>query len=135
MSQLVAGYRAGLRRGELLIQRCGACGNAQMYPRYRCTRCQSAELGYEPAVGRGKLLTYTVVRAVPPKGFENDLPYALGVVRLEEGVQLLGRLLPDRFGDWRSYDCDSAVEFAPASVEEIDGRPVAWFRLAEEEIQ
>jgi len=72
-----------------------------------------------------------VVRAVPPKGFENDLPYALGVVRLEEGVQLLARLLPDRFGDWRLYDCDSVVEFAPPSVEEIDRRPVAWFRLSE----
>ena len=131
MNPLVADFRAGLSAGELLIQRCQSCGNAQMYPRYRCTACQSAELGYVRSSGRGVLLSYTVIRAVPPRGFEADLPYALGVVRLEEGVQLLGRLAPGgNGGDWEGYACDTPVEFAPAGPEEIERRPVAWFRAA-----
>ena len=128
MNPLVEEFRSGLRLGELLIQRCQGCGKAQMYPRHRCISCQSAELAYVRSSGRGVLLSYTVIRAVPPRGFEKDLPYALGVVRLEEGVQLLARLAPGAEGDdWDGYECDLSVEFAPAAPEEIERRPVAWF--------
>jgi uncharacterized OB-fold protein len=126
---LVEAFRAGLADGELLIQRCKACGNPQMYPRYRCTKCWSDDLGYVKAAGAGTLHSYTVIRAVPPRGFEDDVPYAVGVVKLDEGVQLLGRLWPsEESGDWDVYACDMRVTFAPADPEEIGRRPVAWFR-------
>jgi uncharacterized protein len=128
MNDLVESFRAGLARGELLIQRCNACGGMQMYPRHRCIACQSNDLGYAKAEGKGVLLSYTVIRAVPPRGFESDLPYALGVVRLDEGVQILGRLWPsaDSRG-WDGYVCDGEVRFTPAQADEIERRPVAWF--------
>lgn len=129
---IVEEFRAGLARGELLIQRCSACGHRQMYPRHRCTACQSDDLAFERSAGTGVLHSYTVIRAVPPRGFEDDLPYALGVVKLDEGVQLLGRLWPSgEDGDWAGYACDVAVEFAPADPAEIERRPVACFRLAQ----
>ena len=128
MNELVNGFRAGLARSELLIQRCHECGNLQMYPRYRCTACQSGQVEFMVASGRGLLMSHTVIRAVPPKGFEADLPYGLGVVRLEEGVQLLGRLEPGPEGNWSHYSCDAAVTFSAAPAAEIEKRPVAWFR-------
>jgi hypothetical protein len=63
-----------------------------------------------------------------PEGFEADLPYALGVIKLEEGVQLLARLLPDAAGDWGSYVCDQAVELAAPPTTQPQYRPCAWFR-------
>jgi len=41
--------------------------------------------------GRGKLLTYTVIH-VSPKQFEALVPYPIGIVKFEEGPQLLGMI-------------------------------------------
>ena len=131
LSGLADAFNEALAEGRLTIQSCNNCGKPNMYPRYRCPFCQSNDLEYVEAEGTGTLLTYTVVRAVPPAGFEDDLPYALGAVRLAEGVQLLGRLEPEADGDWGSYACDAAVTFAPHPGAATEARPVAWFRLAD----
>ena len=120
-------FRAGLSRGELLVQQCNDCGKLNMYPRHACPHCQSLSLGWRKSSGRGVLHTFTVLRAGAPEGFEQDLPYALGVVKLEEGVQLLGRLVPDADGSWNSYRCDGPVEFKPAPPDQVAQRPCAWF--------
>jgi len=127
IAPLVQEYRDGLERGELLVQSCSACNEPNMYPRYACPFCQSEELGWREASGKGVLHSFTVLRGGAPSGFEGELPYALGVVKLEEGVQLLARLVPDDDGAWSDYTCDAPVEFAPSVG---DGSSVAWFRPA-----
>jgi uncharacterized OB-fold protein len=124
-------FRAGLARGDLLLQRCNDCGKLNMYPRHACPHCQSLSLGWQKSAGLGVLHSFTVLRAGAPEGFESDLPYALGVIKLEEGVQLLARLLPDPDGNWHSYRCDDRMQFKAASPESAAHRPCAWFaRLA-----
>lgn len=129
-SLIVAEFRDGLARGDLLIQRCNECSRLNMYPRYACPHCQSQALGWQRASGRGVLHSFTVLRLGAPEGFENDLPYAVGVVKLDEGVQLLARLAPDSDGDWNSYRCDDLVTFVPMSAEQVQRRPCAWFTRA-----
>jgi uncharacterized OB-fold protein len=133
MTDLTTAFRDALERGELLLQSCNGCGRPIMYPRHRCPFCQSGDLGWRTAGGAGVLHSYTVVRAVPPKGFEDDVPYALGVVKLDEGVQLLARLAPGDDGTWDSYACDARVRFAPAPAGEIRRRPAPWFALTDGE--
>lgn len=118
-------FHAGLGRGELLIQQCNECQALTMYPKYACPSCQSEDLGWTTASGRGVLHSFTVSRLGAPSGFEDDLPYALAVVKLDEGVQLLTRLMPDPDGDWGGYACDDRLQFAPDGG---DDRPIAWFR-------
>jgi uncharacterized protein len=130
MNGLVTAFRDGLERGELLLQTCNPCGHVIMYPRHRCPRCHSDDLGWRASGGAGVLHSFTVVRAVPPKGFEDDVPYALGVVKLDDGAQLLARLAPGDDGTWDDYACDVRVRFAPAGPEEIRRRPAPWFALA-----
>ncbi|HEX4107396.1 MAG TPA: OB-fold domain-containing protein [Solirubrobacteraceae bacterium] len=128
---IIEGFREGLERGELLLQSCNSCGKPNLYPRHHCPFCQSADLGWTPASGEGVLHSWTVVRAVPPTGFEEDLPYALGVIKLAEGPQLTGRLRPtgeDR--NYDAYDCDVKVRFDPAPAEEVKQRPIPWFAIA-----
>ena len=127
-SPIVKDYRAGLSRGELLVQKCNSCSKLNMYPRYACPFCQSEDLGWQKVSGKGTLMSFTVLRTGAPAGFEADLPYALGVVKLDEGVQLLGRLANDATGDWKSYRCDMKVDFTPVSSEQIATRPAAWFK-------
>jgi uncharacterized OB-fold protein len=129
-SRIVSEFREGLARGELLIQKCNECSRLNMYPRYACPYCQSQSLGWQRASGQGVLHSFTVLRLGAPEGFEEELPYAVGVVKLEEGVQLLVRLLPDAAGDWQSYRCDDQVKFSPMAAEQIQRRPCAWFTRA-----
>jgi hypothetical protein len=49
---------------------------------------------------------------------------------LAEGVQLLGRLVPDARGDWLDYRCDEPVHFVPAPSGQAVKRPCAWFSRA-----
>ena len=123
-------FRAGLARGELLVQKCNDCGGLNLYPRHACPHCQSLSLGWHRSSGRGVLHSYTVLRTGAPEGFEQDLPYALGVVKLEDGVQLLGRLVADPDGNWNSYRCDEPVEFQGTPPEQPTPRPCAWFTHA-----
>jgi uncharacterized OB-fold protein len=120
-------FRAGLSRGELLLQKCNDCGKLNMYPRHACPHCQSLSLGWQKSDGRGVLHSFTVLRTGAPEGFESELPYALGIIKLDEGVQLLARLSPEADGDWQGYRCDDRVEFTPASAERVALRPCAWF--------
>ena len=123
-------FRAGLTRGELLVQKCKDCSGLNMYPRHACPHCQSLSLGWQKSGGRGVLHSFTVLRMGAPEGFEQDLPYALGVIKLEEGVQLLARLVADPDGDWQSYKCDDKVEFVPVPPQQKERRACAWFKRA-----
>lgn len=130
MAQLTEPYYEALARGELLVQHCKSCNHTIMYPKHRCPFCYEADLDWVTSSGRGVLHSYTITRLTAPSGFEDETPFALGVVKLEEQVQLLARLWPDADGGWEGYSCDCAVEFAPVSAEEAKRRPVAWFRLS-----
>lgn len=130
MNQLSDQYDEGLIRGQLLIQRCTACGRHAMYPRYSCPFCQQKELEWVESSGSGSLHSYTVLRIGAPSGFEEELPYALGVIKLDEGVQLLGRLRPDETGTWDCYTCDTQVQFSAGDPPAAGRRPAAWFRSA-----
>jgi len=120
-------YYAALDRGELVVQRCNSCETNIMYPKYVCPFCGSGDLGWQRSAGHGTLHSYTIQRVGAPTGFEADLPYALGVVKLDDGVQLLGRLRPDAAGGWDSYACDVPVRFSPTSE---PGSHIAWFEGA-----
>lgn len=128
---LATDFQDRLAKGELHVQLCNSCGAKQMYPRQRCLQCYSKDLGWSPVSGRGTLLSYTVVRSAPPTAFTHDVPYGLGIIRLEEGPQLLGRLVPKGDDDFSGYSCDGEVTFTPANATEIENRPVAWFAPTE----
>jgi uncharacterized OB-fold protein len=130
MEALTEPFYSALQRQELVLQHCKSCDRNIMYPRHRCPFCYAAELDWVRSAGTGTLHSLAVQRIGPPSGFEDDVPYAVGVVKLDDGVQLLGRLWPDEDGEWSSYDCDSRVEFHGATGDEIERRPVAWFRPA-----
>lgn len=124
-TQLTDAYYEALDRGELVVQKCQSCGKPIMYPKYVCPHCHSTDLGWIQSPGEGKLHSFTIQRIGAPTGFEGDLPYAVGVVKLDEGVQLLARLRPDAEGGWDSYECDMPVSFDGSAA---DGRHIAWFK-------
>jgi len=77
--------------GKLMSAKCNKCDEVMLPPRPVCTKCYSKDLQWVELEGHGKLLTYTVIH-VSPKQFEALAPYSVGIVKLDEGPQLLGMI-------------------------------------------
>ncbi len=101
--------------GESVVQKCESCASLQMYPRRRCIQCGSDKLGVAPVSGKGKLYTFTTVLRNAPSEFQQQLPYTLGVVLLDEGPRLLTRII-DCPQD--KLVCDMAVQWKLAKIGE-----------------
>jgi uncharacterized OB-fold protein len=110
-------------RDVLLGQRCGRCGTLQYYPRLRCTECGSGELEYEQLSGRGVIYSWAEVLRNAPSAVQADVPYVLAIVRLEEGPQLLTRIVDS--ADPQTLECDAPVEVV---FRELGGRRLPCFR-------
>ena len=76
---------------KLMAAKCNKCGTIQLPPRPACTKCMSKDQQWISVNPKGTLLTYTVIH-VAPKEFESKAPYALGIVKFDNGGQLLGMI-------------------------------------------
>lgn len=109
----------GLGRGELLLQRCVACGRLRWPPRAVCNRCHSVELEWASAHGIGTIVSWTVTH--PRSDATAAEPYAVVLVCLAEQDDIL---LPGDFPISNLMDLaigtEVVVEFV--DVEADDGR-------------
>lgn len=87
-----APYWEGCRQHELRIPYCTDCQKHFFYPRLYCPACLSDAVEWRTVSGKGTLLTY-VISARPAPGFENETPYAIAVVRLDEGPHMMTNIV------------------------------------------
>jgi uncharacterized OB-fold protein len=85
-----------MTESEVGVLRCRACETLDPGPREFCVACGEALLEHCKVPGRGKLVSWTVIRR-PPTRFKALGAYAIAVVDLDAGVRLTGRLvrIPD----------------------------------------
>ena len=81
-------FAAHLKDGRLMGSTCKACGYSTFPPRADCPQCLSGDFAFREISGQGTLYTYTKIEAAPT-GFEDCVPYTIGVVDLVEGGRLL----------------------------------------------
>jgi uncharacterized protein len=106
--------REGLFREDppaLLGARCDNCGGLRFPALEVCARCQHEEASVIALPDEGTVFTYTIVHAAPP-GYAGEVPYALGVVELGDGLRVAATLLAD--------DLESIRIGAPARLELFD---------------
>jgi uncharacterized OB-fold protein len=82
----------GCKAHELRLQFCRDCQKFFFYPRIFCPTCLSDNTEWRPVSGKGTLLTY-VLSARPAPGFEDELPYAIAIVQLDEGPHLMTNIV------------------------------------------
>ncbi|HEY4907890.1 MAG TPA: Zn-ribbon domain-containing OB-fold protein [Methylomirabilota bacterium] len=80
------------REGRLTGIRCGKCGELAIPPKEFCPSCQERNWTPVPLAGKGAITSFTVIR-IAPRGRGAEAPYAVAVVKLDEGVSLLGRIV------------------------------------------
>jgi scaffold protein (connect acetoacetyl-CoA thiolase and HMG-CoA synthase) len=79
-----------VRDGRLTGIRCGECRELAIPPKEFCPSCGKRAWTAVPLDGAGEIASFTVIR-VAPRGHTADVPYAVLVVRLREGVSVIGR--------------------------------------------
>ena len=86
------GFFEEAREGRLSAIRCGGCGELAIPPKELCPNCHERRWELVPLHGTGSVASFTVIR-IPPRGRLAEAPYAVAVVKLDEGVSLLGRIV------------------------------------------
>jgi len=86
-----------LAEKKLIGVRCKRCGAISLPTRPICPKCNASDMELVEMNGRGKLVAYTVISVGPPmmieEGFDRERPYCSGIVELEEGVRIPGRIV------------------------------------------
>lgn len=78
----------------LSVWRCSGCGRMDSLPVSHCPGCSGAAIEAQRVPARGLLKSWTIVRRPPPK-FSALGAYAVGIIDLEAGLRVLGRLSVD----------------------------------------
>jgi uncharacterized OB-fold protein len=88
-------YWEGLRRHELLVQRCNACRGWQWGPEFICNHCHSDDLGYEAVDPRGVIYSWERSWYPVHPALRDAVPYVVVLVELPQagGVRMVGNLL------------------------------------------
>jgi uncharacterized OB-fold protein len=75
------------QRYNLLGNRCGSCDKVYFPPREACPYCRRKSIGKMMDLklsGKGEILSYTIIH-VGPEDFEEQVPYPIAIIKLEEG--------------------------------------------------
>ena len=107
-------YANALTKGKLLGLKCKDCGNITVPPKMTCQECAGTNLDIVELGKRGKIVTFTVVN-VAPEGRQNEVPYIIALVKLDEGPWIMGNL--------------SDIDPARASMDLIDKEVKLGFRV------
>lgn len=87
-----APFWEGCQQHELRIQFCTDCQKHFFFPRLFCPTCLGDAVEWRTVSGKGTLHTY-VISARPAPGFENETPYAIAIVKLDEGPHLMTNIV------------------------------------------
>jgi hypothetical protein len=84
-------YNEALKQNRILGLKCKACGALTVPPKMTCRQCGSFDMEVVEVKTTGKIRTFTTV-FVGAEGRENEVPYILVIVELDEGPWLMGNL-------------------------------------------
>ena len=84
-------YNEALKQNKLLGLKCQACGAIMVPPKMVCRQCTSPDMEIVELEGTGKIRTFTTVY-VASEGREDEIPYIIVMVELDEGPWVMGNL-------------------------------------------
>ncbi len=84
-------WRETPERYRMEAGKCKKCGKIHFPSRLICPACRSREFETLRLSGKGELETFTITR-IAPDGFGDLAPYAVGIVKLDEGVRVMAQV-------------------------------------------
>lgn len=83
----------GCRQGKLRMQQCDDCGHIRYPISHCCPKCLSYGFHWQDLSGRGAVFSYVVFHQLYNKAFEQDIPYNVALVQLEEGPRMYSNVV------------------------------------------
>jgi uncharacterized OB-fold protein len=84
-------YNEALKDNRLLGLKCRECGAITVPPKMVCYKCSSPDMEVVQLNGGGEVRTFTTV-FVASEGREDEVPYVIVMVELDEGPWIMGNL-------------------------------------------
>jgi uncharacterized OB-fold protein len=97
----LAPFFAAAKRCQLVVQRCASCGLLRFPARELCSRCWSRDAEWTAVSGRGEVYSFYWMHQLYHPGFAGEIPYAVVVVRLEEGPHVTSNVIGCSRGELR----------------------------------
>ncbi|MEN6390874.1 MAG: Zn-ribbon domain-containing OB-fold protein [Syntrophomonas sp.] len=85
-------YNKALKQEKLLGLKCRDCGTVTCPPMMVCAQCAGTDQEIVQLSGKGKIVTFTT-SFIAAQGRENELPYTIVMVELDEGPWIMGNLV------------------------------------------
>lgn len=82
-----------LQKHELRVQKCVNCGALRHIPKELCPSCHRTGFSWEPIGLEGTIFTYSVVHRAPVPAFQQDMPYVIVHVQMDDGVRMIADLV------------------------------------------
>lgn len=89
------------QRYNFIGNRCGSCERIYFPPREACPYCRRKSLGKMEDIklrGKGEIITYTIIH-VAPENFEEQIPYPVAIIQLEEGPRVTAQIVDCKIED------------------------------------
>ncbi len=83
------------QRYNLIGNQCGSCAKVFFPPKQSCPECRRKSMGKMEQIklsGKGEIITYTITH-VGPDNFEEQVPYPVAIVELEEGPRVTAQIV------------------------------------------
>lgn len=90
-------YWEAAARGELMVQRCNACGTWQWGPEWICHKCLSFDIGWQQVPGDGRIYSWERPWHPVHPALREHGPYIVVLVELPQAgnVRMVGNLVGD----------------------------------------
>jgi len=108
----------GAARGELLVQKCRACGRMRIPPRPMCPQCRSLANEWVPLSGCGRVWSFVIPHPPLLPAYMPFAPYNVVTVELDEdpALRLVGNLVARADGPINEIDPHSIRIGEPVRV-------------------
>lgn len=83
----------GAKAREVRVQKCSDCARLRYPPARHCADCLSEKSEWIAVSGKGEVWSHCTFHRAYFKGFEQDVPYTVVLVKLDEGPMLYSNLL------------------------------------------
>jgi uncharacterized OB-fold protein len=120
-------YWQALSEGRLDFQHCRACGHRWLPARAQCPACLSDDSEWQPASGKGRIVSWVVYRMAYAPHLADRVPYNVAIVELAEGPRLMTNIVDHP--DGKGLSVEAPVELA---IENDFGRVLPRFRLTKD---
>lgn len=100
-------YWQAAREHRLALPKCDDCNQYWFPPSRTCPHCLSTSFSFENVSGKGKVYSFVTFHRVYRPAFENEVPYVVALVELDEGPRLLTNILGVAYDQVK---CDMRVE-------------------------